>query len=245
MLCLLLMAVPCRAQALPDSILLTSGEWPPFYSASLPGGGFGNRVISESFALAGISVDFMFLPWRRAMSMADNGPPAGSAGWLPLEGRDRRFLFSDPVFSSDRVFFYRRDTSFTWQTLNDIRDLRVGITLGSAEEFPFEDAMAGGKGKLDMAVSYVAGMKMLIEGRVDVYACNKSVGLFVLARRIDSGADRIAYDPRPIFTETNHLILSRRLPYAQELMDRFNAGLRKLRESGRYDRIRRVYPGLN
>jgi polar amino acid transport system substrate-binding protein len=244
-LCLLLLAVPCRAQALPASILLTSGEWPPFYSASLPGGGFANRVIRESFALEGIAADFLYLPWRRALEMADHGPAEGSAGWLPMEARERRFLYSDPVFQSVRVFFHRRDVPFIWHTLEDVRDLRVGITLGSAEEFPFDEAMAGGKGKLDVAGSYVAGMKMLIAGRVDVYACNKAVGLFVLARRIAQGADRVVYNPKPIFSETNHLILSRRLPYAEALMERFNEGLRKLRQSGRYDLIRREYPGLD
>ena len=245
LLCLLLLAVPCRGQALPASVLLTSGEWPPFYSASLPGGGFANRVISESLALEGITVHFLFLPWRRALEMADHGPPVGSAGWLPMEARERRFLFSDAVFTSDRVFFHHRDVSFNWHTLEDIRDLRVGITLGSAEEFPFEDAMAGGRGKLEVAASYAAGMKMLIAGRVDVYACNKAVGLFILDKRIVEGADQIILNPKPIFSETNHLILSRRLPYARELMDRFNEGLRKLRESGRYERIRREYPGMD
>jgi polar amino acid transport system substrate-binding protein len=244
-LCLLLSAVPCRAQALPDSILLTSGEWPPFYSAAMPGGGFANRVIVESFALEGIAVDFLFLPWRRALSMADHGPPVGSAGWLPMEEREKRFLYSDPVFMSDRVFFHRRDVPFDWRRLEDVRDLRVGITLGSAEEFPFEEILAQGKGKLDVAASYAAGMKMLIAGRVDVYACNKAVGLFILVNRIQADADQVVYNPRPIFTETNHLILSRRLPYAEALMARFNEGLRKLRQSGRYDLIIRDYPGLN
>ncbi|WP_338669505.1 substrate-binding periplasmic protein [Pseudodesulfovibrio methanolicus] len=245
-LCLLLWALPCPAQDLPGSIVLTSGEWPPFYSASLPGGGFANRVVRESFALEGITVDFQFLPWRRALETAAQGPAVGSAGWLPMEERRKRFLFSDPVFESARVFFHRRDVPFTWHTLEDVRDLRVGITLGSAEEFPFEEVLARGKGKLDVVGSYVAGMKMLIAGRVDVYACNKAVGLFILANRIDDGdADQVACNPRPIFTETNHLLLSRRLPFAEALMERFNAGLRALRRSGRYDRIRQEYPGLD
>jgi polar amino acid transport system substrate-binding protein len=80
---------------------------------------------------------------------------------------------------------------------------------------------------------------------VDVYACNKAVGLFILVNRIQADADQVVYNPRPIFTETNHLILSRRLPYAEALMARFNEGLRKLRQSGRYDLIIRDYPGLN
>ncbi|MEZ7197168.1 substrate-binding periplasmic protein [Pseudodesulfovibrio karagichevae] len=244
-LCLFLWVAPCRAQDLPASIVLTSGEWSPFFSATLPGGGFGNRVVRESFALEGIKVDFQFLPWRRALETAAQGPAVGSAGWLPLEERKRRFLFSDPIFKSARVFFHLRDFPFAWRTVEDVRDLRVGVTLGSAEEFPFKDVMAAGRGKLDVAVSYVAGMKMLIAGRVDVYACNKAVGLFVLANSIDSGVDRVVYNPRPIFTETNHLIISRRLPFARELVDRFNAGLLKLRRSGRYDEIRRDYPGLD
>ncbi|OIQ50659.1 Bacterial extracellular solute-binding protein, family 3 [Pseudodesulfovibrio hydrargyri] len=243
--CLLLLTVPCLADGLSDSVLLTSGEWPPFYSASLPGGGFANRVIRESFALEGIAADFTFLPWRRALETADHGPAAGSAGWMPMAVREKRFLFSDPVFSSTRVFFHLRDVPFDWRRLEDVRDLRVGITLGSAEEFPFKDAMAGGRGKLDVASSYEAGMKMLIAGRVDVYACNKAVGLFILVNRIGAGADRVVYNPRPIFTETNHLILSRRLPDAEALMARFNKGLRRLRGSGRYDRIRLDYPGLD
>lgn len=242
--CLFSCAVPARAADVPDVVLLTSGEWPPFYSAAMPGGGFANRVISESFALEGIKVQFEFVPWRRALEMAARGPAVGSAGWLPMEDRTARFLFSDPVFDSERVFFFRKDKPFDWRTLDDVRDLRVGVTLGSAEEFPFEEILGGKGGKLDVARDYVSGMKMLVAGRMDVYACNRAVGLFILANRIHAGEDLVAPHSRPIFSETNHLILSRREPFARALMDRFNAGLRKLRECGRYEDIRREYPSL-
>ena len=243
--CLLFWAAPVHAQDVPRVVLLTSGEWPPFFSASLPGGGFANRIISESFALEGIEVHFEFLPWRRALETAALGPAMGSAGWLPLADRKKKFLYSDAVFDSSRVFFHRRDFAFDWQNLGDVQGMRVAVTLGSVEEFPFGEILAGGRGKMDIARDYVAGMKMLIAGRVDIYACNKAVGLFILGNRIDKGASDVTYHPRPIFTETNHLIISRRLPFAEALMERFNSGLRMLRQSGRYERIRRDYPELD
>ena len=70
------------------------------------------------------------------------------------------------------------------------------------------------------------------------------MGLFIPPNRIDAGAARGVYTPRPIFAETNHLILSRRPSFARELVGRFSAGLRKLCQNGRYERIRRKYSGL-
>ena len=39
-----------------ETVLLTTGEWPPYYSQNLPYGGLGNQIIAESFALEGIDV---------------------------------------------------------------------------------------------------------------------------------------------------------------------------------------------
>lgn len=236
-LILLLAACPALAR---DRIVLTSGEWPPYYSPELPYGGVANQVISESFALAGIKVSFLFVPWRRALEMARSGKAQGSAGWMPMEDRERDFLFSEPLFESVRVFFHRKDSPFHWNKLDDVKDLCVAVTLGSAEEFPLDDVMARGEGRLDIAQDYASGMKKLLLRRVDVYACNLAVGLFVLDHRVGPGASAITYNPRPIFTETNHLLLDRSMPDADMLMARFNEGLRKLRESGRYDAIFRT-----
>ena len=237
----LLLALPLvRPAWAGETVLLTSGEWPPFFSESLPQGGVGNRIVAESFEQVGLTARFLYQPWIRALYTARFGPAVGSSGWLRMPERERAFLYSDSIFSSKRVFFHRRDVEFDWETLDDIKDMRVAVTLGSAEEFPFEGALAFGKGKVDVAQSYAAGMKKLAAGRVDVYACNLDVGLYVLRYQVDAGdAELITYHPRPIFEETNHLVIAKRVPGAEVLMDRFNTGLRLLKESGRHDWIMR------
>lgn len=233
----LLMALTSRPTQSAETLLLTTGEWPPFFSATLPYGGTANRIISESFALVDVDVEYKFLPWKRAMQTARFGPAVGSAGWLKMPEREKHFLFSDPIFYSSRVFFHRRDKAFDWRELEDVKDMRVAVTLGSADEFPLAGPMASGKGSVDLAQSYASGMRKLAAGRVDLYACNLEVGLFVLKHQVPpEEAALIRYHPRPIFEETNHLIISRRLPNANEIIARFNNGLRKMKESGQYVR---------
>lgn len=225
-----------------ESVVISSGEWPPFFSNHLPGGGLGNRIVTEAFAEVGVTVDFDYLPWKRAYESADRGPAQGSSGWLKLPERERRFLFSDPIFHSARVFFHRKDSHFHWETPEDMKDYRIAVTLGSADEIDLESIMASGKGSMDIAISYEAGMKKLAAGRVDAYFCNVDVGRYILHKRVPEEMVRaITFDTKPFYEEDNHLIISRRLENAQELMTRFNEGLDRLRESGRYARIRREF----
>ena len=221
-----------------ERVLLTSGEWPPYYSEHLPHGGIANQIGAESFALAGSPVEFEFLPWKRAQETALYGPAIGSAGWIKSSESERDFVLSDPLFESMRMFFYRKDGGFTWKTREDLKDLRVAVTLGSAKEIHLEGVQAKGKGRMDIARTYASGMKKLIHGRVDVYICNVAVGLYVLNKQIPKeDAALITYDDQPFMVETNHLIISRRVKEARALMDRFNQGLRQLKESGRYDEL--------
>ncbi len=49
-----------------------------------------------------------------------------------------------------------------------------------------------------------------------------------------SAAERtqLSFHPRPLRSDTLHLLLSRAVPGNAELIERFNHGLRQLRESG-------------
>ena len=50
-------------------------------------------------------------------------------------------------------------------------------------------------------------------------------------------AARVAFNPRPLMASPGHLLFSRQLDNGEELVEVFNRGLKKLRDSGVYDQL--------
>jgi len=78
-------------------------------------------------------------------------PPWAPSDDCPWAEHKNRFLFGDPVFDSVRGFSHRRDVSFDRRRLENVRDPRVDVTLGSVEEFPLKEVLEGGRGTLHSA----------------------------------------------------------------------------------------------
>ncbi|MGL5993751.1 MAG: substrate-binding periplasmic protein, partial [Aeromonas sobria] len=62
LLSLLLLWRPSALWAQP--VRLTTLEWPPFTSQSLPDGGITGHIVKRAFAEAGLEVEFDFYPWQ-------------------------------------------------------------------------------------------------------------------------------------------------------------------------------------
>lgn len=221
-----------------DSIEVTTGEWPPYTSESFLHGGVLTRICTEAFALEGVDVRYSYFPWIRSMDELRSEHFAASLGWRKTPEREARFFFSDPLFEESEVFFYPKDKEFDWETLDDVANLRIGTTLGYASGEVLEPVVERGRGRLDMAPDEAMSFQKLVRGRVDVVPATASVGYYILQSKFLPGtAELITHHPRPILTGGLHLIVARDYPGGQELIERFNRGLARLRESGEYDRF--------
>lgn len=222
-----------RAQ---ETIRVASGEWPPYISESFKFGGFVTRVCTEAFALAGFKPEYEYMPWKRAYHSTQLGDFAASPGWRKTPERERYFYFSEPIFNSRTVFFHRKDFPFDWTILDDVRDRTIGITLGYSLVPLLEPIVDQGKGKLDIAPTDENNLLKLASGRIDLFPCSEAVGYYLLRAKLLPGtADTITHHPTPLMQGPAYLIVSRKSPKAREIIARFNKGLQKLRESGRYD----------
>ncbi|MBF0233705.1 MAG: hypothetical protein HQK65_11810 [Desulfamplus sp.] len=61
-----------------EIIRLTNGEWPPYLHKELKYYGVASRIVTEAFALEGITVEYDFFPWGRAYEYAKSGEWNGS-----------------------------------------------------------------------------------------------------------------------------------------------------------------------
>ncbi len=78
----------------------------------------------------------------------------------------------------------------------------------------------------------------MIRQRIDITASSIVVGV-QLINKIFSKEERslFTYHPKALFDSKMYMFISKNIPNAQKFADSFDQGLRKLKKSGRYERI--------
>ncbi|MCY1539807.1 Bacterial extracellular solute-binding protein, family 3 [compost metagenome] len=175
-----------------------------------------------------------FHPWARSLQLAERGQRAGSAVWLRNTERERQFFISDPVVESGYYLFHRKGSNFDWQTVNDLRGLRIAGTRGYDYGEAFQQAEARGTLQVHRITSDELGFRQLLAGRVDLFPMDKVVGFGMLHQHL-SAAERaqLSFHPKPLRSDSLHLLLSREVAGNAELIERFNRGLAQLRANGK------------
>ena len=220
-------------------IRLANGEWPPYTGQDRPGFGCDSQVVSESFALAGIRVEYVFLPWARGMLLSRNGLVDGAIEWEDTPAhRKSHFVSSKLLSTQEWVFFHRQGTSLDWNQLEDLHAQRIGLTLGYAYSDVFKGMQAQYPATFSEAASDVLNFRKLLSHRIDLFPLERSVGQYLLKSRF-SAKERaaIALDPKPISVFEPHLLLSRQVKGNDRRMQLFDQGFQKLQDSGRYAEI--------
>lgn len=234
LLCSLLLSLAAASGAHAETVRLTNGEWPPYLGQHLPHHGVASRIVSEAFALQGITVAWEFHPWARSLQLAQSGKRNGTAVWLNNREREEAFFVSDPVVENGFYLFHRKDYLFDWRQVSDLDKQRIVGTRGYDYGDAFQQAEAKGQLRVNRVTSDETAFRQLIAGRVDVFPVDKVVGFDTLHQYF-SAADRakLTFHPQPLRLDSLHLLMSREVPGNAELMARFNQGLAQLRESGK------------
>lgn len=231
---LLLLAVALALPVHAETIRLTNGEWSPYMGEKLPHQGVASRIVSEAFASEGIEVQWMFYPWARALQSAELGKSAGAAVWRHNPEREQAFFVSDAVVESNYYLFHRKDQPFDWQTVDDLQGRRIGAAIDYDYGADFQAGERSGHLQVKRLSNEEQGLRMLLAGRLDVMPMDKVVA-FDLLRGNFSREERaqLTFHPQSLRDDSLHLLLSRQVPGNEAMLERFNRGLKTLRDSGR------------
>jgi polar amino acid transport system substrate-binding protein len=225
----LLAVAPASTWAI-ETIVLTTGDWPPYVLQEEPGHGTIARIVSEAFALEGIQVRYVFSSWTRAYVDAEQGRADGSIIWLADVERTRKFHYSDPVFEAKTVLFHLKSQPFDWTRIEDLYPITVGGTIGYKYQFEPNPHIHIDRGPTDEA-----GFRKLLGARFPVFISDLNAGKAILRTHFTVDEEqRVTFHSRPIKITSYHLILPKKLARSTALLERFNRGLKRLRESGKY-----------
>ncbi len=234
---LLLPAAAGNAQEI--AAVFATGEWPPYTSAKLPGYGYATRIVSAACEAGGIKPEYRFYPWPRAEQMVTEGRAFAAFPYIVNAEKRDKYLISDVVLYGTNYFVYyaknpRTPGPFRYDSLEDFRGYTVGLIRGDSFEKEFQQA------GIDIESSNLVdnSIKMLALGRIDFYLGEKLSIHDMVERLFPQEKNRFRLLPQNYGeTRPNALIVSKAYPDAEEILRKFNQGLRHIKKNGTYDKI--------
>lgn len=232
---LLLAALVCANAYANETARFALGDWEPYTSATDAKSKLLEKVVAEAFKLENVDVHYDYFPWKRSYLSAKEGNFAGTFPWAKTEGHQKDFIIHKmPLINDEGVYFHLKSNPFDWSTIEDLKKYTVGVTLGYKEE-----AVYKAKGINAEAVpSEDLNFKKILAGRIDVYQTSKIVGYTTIHKLFSpEEAKRFTTHPTPAVKNEFFILFSKKIPNGQALADKFDSGLKKLKESGAYDKI--------
>lgn len=218
-----------------ETFTIDTGEWAPFVSQDLPGGGPLARIVSEALKAAGHEARFKFSPWRRQMLEMQGGKALATFPWVESEGFKSAAILCDMHFTQNEVLFFIKERLPGWDFagLEELKRRKVGGALGYSYAELFDKAGV----RVDYAPDVVKSFQKLFASRVDVVPENETVGWSLLAKHFPERMNEVAVSRTPLRVNATYFVVSRTHPGGAELERAFNEGLSLLRSSGRFQQI--------
>lgn len=219
-----------------EHIRLANGEWPPYFSNKMKYGGVGSRIIKEAFRLKGIQVIYIFYPWKQNMEITRQGRVDGAVGWNRSKEREKLFLYSDAVIHGTHSFFYIKNKPFHWNTLDDLKEMVIGGTVGYNYGEEFQKAEKIGQIRIIRNETDIQNLASLLQGKINLFIVNPDVGFYLIQQYFrPEERKKFACHSKPLRTSTNHVIFPKQNSNSERLLHQFNDGLRQLKANGKYD----------
>lgn len=217
---------------------IVTSEYPPFeYSEDGRITGVDTDTIRQVVEAMGYEPRIELLPWIRAEAKARRGEADLVYSLTYSDARAVFYHFTDPINQVKDVFFALRDSNIHWQTMDDLNDLRVGISASYSYAPEFMDWVERHPARVTQ-VSHeqpeLTSLKMLVHGRIDLFICEQSVCEYLLKQHTDEAPELSRVGPIPgIVGESRpfRAAFSRQNPDGEALRDAFNRTLHELKQS--------------
>jgi polar amino acid transport system substrate-binding protein len=231
-------------------------EFPPFeFTKDGKATGIDVDIIQKIMDKLNIPIEFRFYPFARINMLLKRGS-IDAASSISYKSKREHFLYysntqkdfvctgkipEDSMWTSKYVFFINRrfSDSIRFDSYEQIKKdkYRVGIIRDYSYNKEFTDA------DLDKYIyaSQPEALRALAEGIIDIFPCDRTVGLWLLQEyNFDK---QLTFISRPLFCKPYNMAFSKKTDYPniKNIMTRFNEELKKMKKSGEINKIKQKY----
>jgi polar amino acid transport system substrate-binding protein len=222
-----------RAASVPQAVRLAIGEWPPYFSQTMRHQGVFAHIVSQAFRSEGLTVEYLSVPWQRALMMVESGAVHGSPEWLHTEERARLYLYTDPVITSREVVFSLRSRPLQFEQIAQLAGKHLGGAIGYNYGEAVTKAEREGLLQIERVAQDETNLRKLLGRRLDGVLLNQDVGLDLLRQKFSPAeAALVQVSEVAVAEKPSHMVMSRALPEVPSLILAFNQGLARLRRDG-------------
>lgn len=150
-----------------DSIEILTGELPPYsYTDGNAHTGIGGDIVNEIFKRTGTTYPIKSLPWSRSVVLSQKEDNRLIYPLGRTKARENNYLWIGPILEDRLVFLIRASDERTFGSLDDFKDLKVGVLLNA----PPQKRLQGlNFTKIDTVHSEDVNIKKLLKGRLDAW----------------------------------------------------------------------------
>ncbi|MCL9780692.1 transporter substrate-binding domain-containing protein [Vibrio sp. S4M6] len=228
-----------------NSCVLTMGwdHWPPFMYQDDSKNMTGTHIelIREVVTTMGCEIQFKELPWKRSLLELRKGniDLVGGASWT--QERSVWAHYTDPYVNNQISLFVLRSELDKLGDINSLQDIRnsrfqLGMLRGAYHGPELEKMLEDPEfmSHVQIANTETLNVKKLVLKRIDGFFMAREAGEALL--RSLNMQDEIMVHPYTLMVDKHYVMMSKN-SVPLELVEKFNASLNQLKESGRYSEI--------
>lgn len=194
--------------------------------------GMSADIVRAAFAASGTAIELAPYPYSRCMELTRSGSLPACFNTTPDSRIRAQFLLPQEMLFSDDIMLWGRAGGRAVNDLEDLVGKRVAVTIGYTYGERFDNYPNIQRIPVRRDLN---GFLMLQRGRVDYVVAFRGTTQALLADNPEllGQFEPLATVHRPQL----YLTFSRRHPQARKLLQRFDAGMRQIRQDGTYQQI--------
>ena len=215
-------------------LIITVSEYPPYHSKYLPGFGINAQIVTAAFESQKVAIDYQQMnTWKEAFDYAGQGKADAAALWEYNQAYEEDFLISEPVYKISAHFFYNNSLNFSWRNISDLKGYTISALIGGYYGDAFEAAEKSEEIKVIRVYDETENVKKLVDGAIDLAPLYITSFNYVLKTQgLAAKKAAFSYHPKPLFTNSVHLLLPKKNPKSEYNMFLFNEGLEVIKSNG-------------
>ena len=222
---LLSLCIPSPLMAQKKLILITDPFPPLYYQVDGKNKGIYCKILDLTFKEMRIPYTLSYVPWERALRMAETQHSDGIPGTARTKERERFLIFpNEPLSVIDIVLFHRKDDDFKFDGISSLAGKRIGTIEGYSYGETFDNSNLFSKEKVS---SLKLNFLKLKAKRIDLVIAYKNVALYTLQNL--NLTDQFSYSSTPVHRAALYLAFTKKYGH-EELAKKFSQSLLKVKK---------------